>query len=49
MSDKMLKFVNIGQENPLKRNIQDRKEDFKEIYDEFINEKAKEQSSRCSQ
>ena len=49
MSDKMLKFVNIGQEKPLKRNIQDRKEDFKEIYDEFINQKAKEQSSRCSQ
>ena len=49
MSDKMLKFVNIGQENPHKRDIQDRKEDFKEIYDEFINEKAKEQSSRCSQ
>ena len=49
MSDKMLKFVNIGQENPLKRDIQNRKEDFKEIYDEFINEKAKEQSSRCSQ
>ena len=49
MSDKMLKFVNIGQETPLKRNIQDRKEDFKEIYNEFINEKAKEQSSRCSQ
>ena len=49
MSDEMLKFVNIGQENPLKRDTEDRKEDFKEIYDEFINEKAKEQSSRCSQ
>ena len=49
MSDKMLKFVDIGKENPLKRDTQDRKEDFKEIYDEFINEKAKEQSSRCSQ
>ena len=49
MSDKMLKFVNIGKENPLKRDTQDRKEDFKEIYDEFINQKAKEQSSRCSQ
>ena len=49
MSDAMLKFVNIGQENPLKRDTEDRKEDFKEIYDEFINEKAKEQSSRCSQ
>jgi len=49
MSDKMLKFVNIVKENPVKRDTQDRKEDFKEIYDEFINEKAKEQSSRCSQ
>ncbi len=49
MSDKMLKFINIGQQNPPKRNIQNRKEDFKEIYDEFINAKAKEQSSRCSQ
>ena len=49
MSDKMLKFVDIGKENPLKRDTQDRKEDFKEIYDEFISEKAKEQSSRCSQ
>ena len=49
MSDAMLKFVNIGQENPLKRDTEDRKEDFKEIYDEFINQKAKEQSSRCSQ
>ena len=38
MSDAMLKFVNIGQENPLKRDTEDRKEDFKEIYDEFINE-----------
>ena len=49
MPDKMLKFVNIDKENPVKRDTQDRKEDFKEIYDEFINEKAKEQSSRCSQ
>ena len=49
MSDAMLKFVNLGQENPLKRDTEDRKEDFKEIYYEFINEKAKEQSSRCSQ
>ncbi len=45
----MLKFVNIGQQNPPKREIKERKEDFNEIYKEFINEKAKEQSSRCSQ
>ena len=49
MNDKMLKFVKIDQQTPPKRDVLDRKEDFKEIYKEFINEKAKEQSSRCSQ
>ena len=49
MTDKMLKFVKLGQQNPLKRRVLERKEDFNEIYKEFINEKAKEQSSRCSQ
>ena len=49
MSEKMLKFVKIGQQNPPKRDTSSRKEDFKEIYNEFISEKAKEQSSRCSQ
>ena len=45
----MLKFVDIGQQNPPKRDKELRKDDFKEIYSEFIKEKAKEQSSRCSQ
>jgi glutamate synthase (NADPH) small chain len=49
MTDKMLKFVNIGQQTPPKREVDNRKEDFNEIYKEFINEKASEQSSRCSQ
>ena len=49
MSDKMLKFVKIGQQNPPKRDVGNRKEDFNEIYNDFIDEKAKEQSSRCSQ
>ena len=49
MSEKMLKFVNIGQQNPPKRNTDNRKEDFNEIYKEFIHGKAQEQSSRCSQ
>jgi len=49
MTDKMLKFVKLEQQNPPKREVLERKEDFKEIYSEFINEKAKEQSSRCSQ
>ncbi len=49
MSDKMLKFVKIGQQNPPKRRVDNRKDDFNEIYDEFITQKAQEQSSRCSQ
>jgi len=49
MSEKMLKFVKIDRQNPPKRDTSLRKEDFNEIYSEFINEKAKEQSSRCSQ
>ena len=49
MTDKMLKFINIGKQTPPKREVDNRKEDFNEIYKEFINEKASEQSSRCSQ
>ncbi|MDA7780508.1 NAD(P)-dependent oxidoreductase [Candidatus Pelagibacter sp.] len=49
MSEKMLKFVKIGQQTPPKREVGNRKEDFNEIYKEFINDKASEQSSRCSQ
>jgi len=49
MSEKMLKFVKIGQQTPPKREVGNRKDDFNEIYKEFINNKASEQSSRCSQ
>ena len=49
MSEKMLKFVDIGQQNPPKRDISDRKEDFDEIYQEFLKDRAVQQSSRCSQ
>ena len=49
MSEKMLKFTEIGQQTPPKREVDTRKKDFNEIYDEFISEKAKLQSSRCSQ
>ena len=45
----MLKFVKIGQQTPPKRDVGNRKEDFKEIYDDFITQRAQEQSSRCSQ
>ena len=49
MSEKMLKFTKIGQQNPPKRSVTNRSNDFNEIYGEFISNKAKEQSSRCSQ
>ena len=49
MKKKMLQFVDLNQETPEKRSSLKRKEDFKEIYNEFITDKAKEQSSRCSQ
>ena len=49
MSEKMLKFIDINQKNPSKRNESERKTDFKEIYAEFIHENANKQSSRCSQ
>ena len=49
MPEKMLQFIDLDKQTPNKRNIDQRKEDFKEIYDEFLNQKAKEQSSRCSQ
>ena len=49
MTDKMLKFVEIGQQTPPKREVDNRKKDFNEIYDDFIKQKAQEQSSRCSQ
>ena len=49
MKKKMLQFVDVKQETPVKRSTDNRKRDFNEIYDEFITDKAKEQSSRCSQ
>ena len=49
MKKKMLQFVDLKQEPPEKRSTPKRKDDFNEIYNEFITDKAKEQSSRCSQ
>ena len=46
---KMLKFTDVSQETPNKRETDKRKKDFNEIYDQYISPKAKEQSSRCSQ
>jgi len=49
MSEKMLKFVELNQQTPNKRKVKKRVDDFEEIYDEFVDAKAKAQSSRCSQ
>jgi glutamate synthase (NADPH/NADH) small chain len=49
MKKKMLQFVDLEQETPEKRKTDNRKGDFKEIYKDFITNKATEQSSRCSQ
>ena len=49
MTNKMLKFTDLQQETPEKRLTKKRKQDFQEIYNEYISDKAKEQSSRCSQ
>ena len=45
----MLKFVTVGRDMPEKRDADIRREDFREIYAEYADAKAKEQSSRCSQ
>ncbi|WP_299348911.1 NAD(P)-dependent oxidoreductase [uncultured Shimia sp.] len=45
----MLKFVTVDRDMPTKRDANTRKEDFNEIYAEYAEAKAEEQSSRCSQ
>ncbi len=45
----MLKFVSLGRDMPAKRDAEQRRADFHEIYAEFAAQKAAEQASRCSQ
>ena len=45
----MLQFVTTEREMPSKRDSGERREDFLEIYGDFIDAKAQEQASRCSQ
>ncbi|MEO1688232.1 MAG: FAD-dependent oxidoreductase, partial [Pseudomonadota bacterium] len=49
MAQKMLKFVEMPMLTPEKRVAEERTEDFGEIYRAYAEEKAAEQSSRCSQ
>lgn len=46
---KMLQFVETEREMPEKRGAQARRDDFLEIYGDYVDAKAKEQSARCSQ
>ena len=49
MAERMLKFVTVSRQTPQKRDAEERRGDFHEVYADFIDAKAKEQSSRCSQ
>jgi glutamate synthase (NADPH/NADH) small chain len=46
---RMLKFVTVNRDMPVKRAATMRREDFREIYGEYAAAKAAEQAGRCSQ
>jgi glutamate synthase (NADPH/NADH) small chain len=49
MAERMLKFVAVSRSTPQKRQADERRGDFLEVYSDFIDAKAREQASRCSQ
>ncbi|MGA0605773.1 NAD(P)-dependent oxidoreductase [Phenylobacterium sp. VNQ135] len=49
MAERMLKFTVVERSTPEKRPAEARSHDFHEIYRDFIDAKAAEQASRCSQ
>jgi len=49
MTRKLLRFVTLDKETPEKRDAEDRRDDFGEIYAEYAAAKAEEQAGRCSQ
>ncbi len=49
MAERMLRFVDLGQRRPDKRDADLRRGDFDEIYREFERERAGDQAARCSQ
>ena len=49
MAEHMLKFVSVPQTTPEKRQANERRVDFDEIYRDFATQQAAEQASRCSQ
>lgn len=49
MAEQMLQFVKWSQKRPTKRSAAERRRDFREIYEGFRSDAAREQASRCSQ
>ncbi len=49
MAERMLKFAELPQQQPDKRDVAERRTDFGEIYRDFAVQQAEAQSSRCSQ
>lgn len=49
MAERMLQFVSLPQAQPEKRAVEERRQDFGEIYRAFSVERAEVQASRCSQ
>ena len=49
MAERMLKFVNVPQHSPDKREVAQRRADFDEIYWRFRSAACPPQASRCSQ
>jgi glutamate synthase (NADPH/NADH) small chain len=49
MADRMLQFVRVAQKTPAKRDVDERRFDFDEIYRSFDDAAAGVQASRCSQ
>ena len=49
MPQRMLKFISVDQAFPEKRKADERRQDFHEIYSDYVKAKAEEQASRCSQ
>jgi len=49
MSNSMLKFVSVAKAMPDKRDAEERRADFDEIYGDYMQEGAAMQASRCSQ
>ena len=49
MAERMLKFTVVPRRTPEKRDAEVRGQDFHEVYADYIDAKASEQASRCSQ